>query len=61
MLTFTDEFTRKSWIYLTTARKKLYGKFNEWQLEVERQSNEKLQAARCDNAREYQALADDLR
>jgi GAG-pre-integrase domain len=61
MLTFTDDFTRKSWIYLVRARKELYGKFNEWQLEVERQSGEKLQAIRCDNAGEYQALADNLR
>ena len=61
MLTFTDDFTCKSWIYLVRARKELYEKFNEWQLEVERQSSERLQAIRCDNAREYQALAVDLR
>ncbi|HEY5813547.1 MAG TPA: reverse transcriptase domain-containing protein [Terrimicrobiaceae bacterium] len=61
MLTFTDDFTRKSWIYLVKARTELYGKFREWQTEVERQSIEKLQAIRCDNAREYRALAVDLK
>ena len=61
MLTFTDDFTRKSWIFLVRARTELYEKFREWQMEVERQSNERLQTIRCDNAREYQALATDLR
>ena len=60
MLTFIDDFTRKSWIYLVRAHKELYEKFNEWQLEVERQSSEKLQAIRYDNVGEYQALAIDL-
>jgi Integrase core domain len=61
MLTFTDDFSRKSWIYLTKTRTELYGIFKEWQAEVERQSNEKLLAIRCDNAREYQTLATDLK
>ena len=60
MLTFTDDFTRKSWIYPVRARTELYEKAKEWQMEVERQSNEKLQAFRCDDAGEYQALAVDL-
>jgi hypothetical protein len=60
ILTFTDDFTRKSWIYLVKARTELYEKFSEWQIRVERQCNEKLQRIRCDNAREYQALARDL-
>jgi hypothetical protein len=29
MLTFTDDYTRKSWIYLTKARTELYEKFRE--------------------------------
>ena len=61
MLTFTDDFTRKSWIFLVRARTELYEKAKEWQMEVERQSSEKLQVIRCDNAREYQALSTDLK
>jgi hypothetical protein len=61
ILTFTDDFTRKSWIYLVKARTELYEKFSEWQIRVERQCNERLQRIRCDNAGEYQALARDLR
>jgi hypothetical protein len=36
ILTFTDDYTRKSWVYLTRARTELYEKFREWQTEVER-------------------------
>jgi hypothetical protein len=61
MLTFTDDYTRRSWIYLTRARTELYERFREWQMTAERQSNEKLQAIRCDNVGEYQALATRLR
>jgi transposase InsO family protein len=61
MLTFTDDHTRKVWIYLTQARKELYERFDKWQKEVERQSGEQLQAIRCDNAGEYEALARRLR
>jgi hypothetical protein len=61
ILTFTDDYTRKSWIYLTRARTELYEKFREWQIEVERQSGEVLKAVRCDNAQEYQALSAQLR
>jgi transposase InsO family protein len=61
MLTFTDDYSRRSWIYLTRTRTELYERFREWQMTAERQSNEKLQAIRCDNAGEYQALATRLR
>ena len=57
MLTFTDDYTRKAWIYLTKSRTELYERFREWQTGVERQSGEALKAVRCDNAREYQALS----
>ena len=57
ILTFIDEYSRKSWIYLTKTRTELYTIAAEWQKEVERQSNEELLAVRSDNAREYHALA----
>jgi hypothetical protein len=61
ILTFTDDYTRRSWIYLTRTRTELYNRFREWQMTAERQSNEELQAIRCDNAGEYLALAARLR
>ena len=60
MLTFTDDYTRKAWIYLTKSRTELYERFREQQTEVERQSVEVLIAIRYDNAGEYQVLATDL-
>jgi hypothetical protein len=42
MLTFTDDYSRRSWIYLTRTRTELYERFREWQMTAERQSNEKL-------------------
>jgi len=30
MLTFTDEYSRKTWIYLTKYRTDLYKYFGEW-------------------------------
>ena len=57
ILTFTDDYMRQSWIYLTRTRTELYKRFRQWQMTAERQSNEKLQAIRCDNAGEYKASA----
>ena len=61
MLTFTDDYSRKSWIYLTRTRTEIYDRSQEWQLMVERETGDKLQAMRADNAREYQTLAAKLR
>jgi hypothetical protein len=58
MLTFTDDYTRKSWVVLTKDRGTLPHEFRLWRVFVERQSNHKLLALRSDNAREYKALGD---
>jgi hypothetical protein len=42
MLTFTDDYPRRSWIYLTRIRTELSKRFREWQMTAERQSNERL-------------------
>ena len=60
ILTFIDDYTQKSWIYLIKARTELYERFREQQTEVKRQSGEVLRAIRYNNAGEYQALAIDL-
>ena len=56
MLTFTDDYSRKSWIYLTKARSELYGKFTEFAARVELETGERIRAIRCDNGSEYRKL-----
>ena len=56
MLTFTDDYTRKSWVYLTIDRASLPSVFARWKALVERQSGHKLMAVRSDNASEYVTL-----
>jgi len=56
MLTFTDDYTRKSWVYLTKTRKQLRTVFLQFKVLVELESGHKIKAVRCDNASEYKAL-----
>ena len=56
MLTFTDDYTRKSWVYLTIDRASLPSVFARWRALVERQSGHRLMAVRSDNASEYVTL-----
>ena len=56
MLTFTDDYTRKSWVYLTKTRDQLRPIFLEYKRLVELESGHKIKAIRCDNASEYKAL-----
>lgn len=56
MLTFTDDYTRKSWVYLTKSRDQLRTVFLQYKSLVELESGHKIKAIRCDNASEYKAL-----
>ena len=56
MLTFTDDYTRKSWVYLTKTRDQLRIMFLQYKSSVELESGLKIKAIRCDNASEYKAL-----
>ena len=56
MLTFTDDYTRKTWVILTVDRTTLPFEFARWKALVERQCGFKLIAVRSDNAGEYKAL-----
>jgi transposase InsO family protein len=60
MLTFTDDYTRKSWVYLTKARSQLRTIFLQYKALVELESGHKIKAVRCDNASEYKALGASL-
>jgi len=56
MLTFTDDYTRKSWVYLTKSRNQLRTVFLQFKALVELESGHKIKAVRCDNASEYKSL-----
>jgi hypothetical protein len=56
MLTFTDDYTRKSWVTLTKLRSVLPSVYARWKAFVELQSGFKVKAIRCDNATEYKAM-----
>jgi transposase InsO family protein len=60
ILTFTNDYSRKAWVFLVKARTDLYEVFKEWRAEVER-GDSKLQGIRCDNAGEYQYLERQLK
>ena len=50
MLTITDDYTRKSWVFLTKLRKHLKAIFLQWKATVELETGLKLQSVRLDNA-----------
>jgi hypothetical protein len=56
MLIFTDNYTRKSWVYLTKTRKQLRTIFMQFKALVELESGHKIKAICCDNASEYKSL-----
>jgi 5'-3' exoribonuclease 2 len=56
MLTFMDDYTRKSWVTLTKLRTTLLSVFARWKAYVEKQSGFKVKVMRCDNALEYKAM-----
>jgi hypothetical protein len=56
MVTFTDDYTRKSWVYLLKARGQLRAIFTEFKTLVELESGHKITIIRCDNGPEYVGL-----
>jgi hypothetical protein len=60
MLTITDDFSRKSWIYLTKDRREVYQVFKSWRTQAQLESGQKLKAIRSDNAPEFIKLSKEL-
>ena len=60
ILTFTCDYTRKSWVYLCNKRSLLHTLFLQYKATVELESGYKIKLIRCDNAPEYRALGDYL-
>jgi hypothetical protein len=57
-VSFTDEATRKTWVFFTKDRASIRTIFIEFKARVELETSLKIQAIRCDNAQEYKALAE---
>jgi transposase InsO family protein len=60
MLIITDDFSRKSWIYLTRDRSEVYQVFESWRKQAQLESGQKLKAIRSDNAPEFIKLSKEL-
>ena len=57
-VSFTDEATRKTWIFFSRDRASIRTIFIELKARIELETGLKIQAVRCDNAPEYKALAE---
>ena len=52
-LTFTDDHTRYSWVYMLKTKDQVFERFCEWKALVEKQTKHKLKRLRTDNGGEY--------
>jgi len=52
-VTFIDDFSRKTWLYLLKNKDKVYEKFQEFKNEVENLIERKIKTLRFDNGGEY--------
>ncbi|KAL0420507.1 UNVERIFIED_CONTAM: hypothetical protein Slati_3073600 [Sesamum latifolium] len=52
-ITFTDDHSRYGYVYLIMYKSEAFGRFKEYRLEVENQTNRKIKALRSDRGGEY--------
>lgn len=52
-LTFTDDYSKKIWIYFFKTKDEAFTCFAEWKLLVENQAGKKMQFLRTDNELEF--------
>ncbi|KAL0451476.1 UNVERIFIED_CONTAM: Transposon Ty2-B Gag-Pol polyprotein [Sesamum latifolium] len=52
-ITFTDDHSRYDYVYLMRYKSQAFGRFKEYRLEVENQTNRKIKALRSDRGCEY--------
>ncbi|KAL0430738.1 UNVERIFIED_CONTAM: Transposon Ty2-B Gag-Pol polyprotein [Sesamum radiatum] len=52
-ITFTDDHSRYDYVYLIRYKSEAFGRFKEYRLEVENQTNRKIKALRSDRGSEY--------
>ncbi|KAL0409791.1 UNVERIFIED_CONTAM: Retrovirus-related Pol polyprotein from transposon TNT 1-94 [Sesamum radiatum] len=52
-VTFTDDHSRYGYVHLVRYKSEAFGRFKEYRLEVENQTNRKIKALRSDRGSEY--------
>ena len=52
-VTFLNDHTRHIWVYILKHKGEVFEKFKEWKALVEKSSEKKVKALRCDNGGEY--------
>ena len=52
-LTFTDDKSRYSWVYMLHTKDQVFNRFREWKALVERTTRKKVKTLRTDNGGEY--------
>jgi hypothetical protein len=48
-VTFIDDFSRKTWLYLLKTKDEVFSKFQEFKVEVENLTDKKIKTIRSDN------------
>ena len=59
-ISFTDDYSRKSWIYPVKERSELHSVFRQFKVHRELESTRKIKVVRCDNGKEYVGLGNDM-
>jgi transposase InsO family protein len=52
-VTFIDDLSRKTWLYLLKTKDEVFRKFQEFKAEVENLTDKKIKIIRSDNGGEY--------
>jgi transposase InsO family protein len=52
-VTFIDDYSRKTWLYLLKSKDEVFNKFQEFKAEIENLTNKKIKTLRTDNGGEY--------
>ena len=55
-VTFLDDHTRHVWVYILKHKGEVFQKFKEWRALVEKSTERKVKALRCDNGGEYTSI-----
>jgi transposase InsO family protein len=50
---FTDDYSRKTWLYLIKTKDEVFNKFQEFKAEIENLTNKKIKTLRTDSGGEY--------
>jgi hypothetical protein len=52
-VTFIDDYSRNTWLYLLKIKDKIFSKFQEFKEEIENHTRRKINTLRMDNGGEY--------